>query len=219
MADNTKLTENITINTHSSVRIAGSKILYFDPFEISEEKADADLIFVTHEHFDHFDVKSIANVKKEGTILVVPESMKKKVEEDAVAGKLQVYYFLPGNEQAIGEIQVEAVAAYNRLKPFHPKGKGWLGYVVTMDGVRYFVAGDTDANEDNKKVKCDVALIPIGGNYTMDKKHAADYIATILPKVAIPTHYGSVVGNVSDGSDFQNAVKNMGIETEVVLKL
>jgi len=162
--------------------------LYFDPFEISEEKADADLIFVTHEHFDHFDVKSIANVKKEGSILVVPESMKKKVEEDAVAGKLQVYYFLPGNEQAIGEIQVEAVAAYNRLKPFHPKGKGWLGYVVTMDGVRYFVAGDTDANEDNKKVKCDVALIPIGGNYTMDKKHAADYIATILPKVAIPTH-------------------------------
>ncbi len=219
MADNTKLTENITINTHSSIRIAGSKVLYFDPFEISEEKADADLIFVTHEHFDHFDVKSIANVKKEGTILVVPESMKKKVEEDAVAGKLQVYYFLPGNEQAIGEIQVEAVAAYNRLKPFHPKGKGWLGYVVTMDGVRYFVAGDTDVNEDNKKVKCDVALIPIGGNYTMDKKHAADYIATILPKVAIPTHYGSVVGNVSDGSDFQNAVKNMGIETEVVLKL
>lgn len=92
----------------------------------------------------------------------------------------------------LGRIEIETVPAYNKLKLFHMKSKGWLGYIVTMDGVRYYVAGDTDEHEDNRNVKCDVALIPIGGTYTMDKKHAADYIAKIGPKVAIPTHYGSV---------------------------
>lgn len=213
------LGENISINTHSSIRIEGSKVLYFDPFNISEEKHDADIIFVTHAHYDHFDEKSIAYVKKEGTILVAPETMKKQVCESGIAGSMKAAFYLPGITQEIGEIKVETVAAYNHLKPFHMKSNKWLGYVVTMDGTSYFIAGDTDPNEENKKVKCDVALVPIGGNYTMNKKQAAEYIALINPKVAIPTHYGSVVGNPADGNDFKSYLETMEVDTEVILKL
>lgn len=213
------LADSISINTHSSIRIEGSKVLYFDPFEIAEGRGDADIIFVTHGHYDHYDPKSIAKIKKADTIIVAPESMKKQVSENDVTGDMQAMYYLPGTAQEIGEIKVEAVAAYNRLKPFHPKSKGWLGYVVTMDSVRYYVAGDTDPNEDNKKVSCDVALIPIGGTYTMGKKHAADFIAEIGPQVVIPTHYGSVIGKPTDGNDLKELLESMGSKVEVVVKI
>lgn len=213
------LGENITINTHSSIRIEDSKVLYFDPFEISDAKADADIIFITHEHYDHFDPKSIALLKKDDTIIVAPESMKKKIGENDVTAAMKAFFYMPGTLHEIGKIEIEAVAAYNRLMPFHQKSSGWLGYVVTMDTVKYFVAGDTDSNKENEKVKCDVALVPIGGNFTMNKKTAAEYIAKIGPKVAIPTHYGSIVGSLSDGQDFKEKLEDLGSKTEVMLKL
>ena len=113
---------------------------------------------------------------------------------------------------------IETVPAYNKLKPFHPKANKWQGYIVTMDDIRYYVAGDTDVNEDIKKVQCDVALIPIGGHYTMDKKQAADYIADLKPKAVIPTHYGSIVGNKADGTEFKDYLEKMDKDIQVELK-
>lgn len=208
---------HITINTQSSIRIEGSKVLYFDPFKIDAAVCDADIIFITHEHYDHFEPESIGKIKKENTVLVAPESMKKKVlSESGIAADKCVFY-QPGETHELESVKVETIPAYNKLKPFHPKAKKWQGYIVTMDDVRYYVAGDTDVNEDIKKVQCDVALIPIGGHYTMDKKQAADYIADLKPKAVIPTHYGSIVGSKEDGRAFQDYLEkpDKGIQVEL----
>lgn len=210
---------NITINTQSSIRIAGSRILYFDPFQVTDAAHDADFIFITHEHYDHFEPDSIARIKKEDTILTAPESMKKKVLSESGIVPENCMFYLPGEVHKEGDLSIETVPAYNKLKPFHPKTKKWQGYVVTMDGVRYYVAGDTDVNEDIRKVQCDVALIPIGGHFTMDKKQAAEYIAQLKPKAVIPTHYGSIVGSRTDGQMFQNMLERLDREIASALKL
>lgn len=209
---------HITVNTQSSIRIEGSKVLYFDPFKVVTAAHDADIIFITHEHYDHFEPDSIAKVKKESTFLVAPESMKKQVLSEAGILSDKCIFYKPDEVHELEDIVIETIPAYNKLKPFHPKGKKWQGYVVTMDGVRYYAAGDTDVNEDIKRVQCDVAMIPIGGHYTMDKKQAADYIADLKPKAVIPTHYGSIVGNKRDGADFQNALDKLNKEIQVELK-
>lgn len=210
---------HITVNTQSSIRIEGSRILYFDPFQIGDSKHDADVIFVTHEHYDHFEPDSIAKIRKESTILVAPESMKKKVLSESGMTPDRCVFCEPDGMYEQEDIVIETVRAYNKLKPFHPKMNKWLGYIVTMDDVRYYVAGDTDVNADIEKVQCDVALIPIGGHYTMDKKQAADYIARIALGAVIPTHYGSIVGEKADGREFEERLRTMNKDVRIELKL
>ncbi|MDE7246428.1 MAG: MBL fold metallo-hydrolase [Lachnospiraceae bacterium] len=210
---------HITVNTQSSIRIEGSQVLYFDPFQIATAARDADMIFITHDHYDHFDPPSIAKIKKEGTLLIVPESMKKKALSESGISPDRCLFYQPGETYEQRNLVIETVPAYNKLKPFHPKGKKFLGYVVKMDDIRYYVSGDTDVNEDIEKVQCDVAMIPIGGFYTMDKKQAADYIAKLKPKAVIPTHYASIVGNKTDGRDFQKDLAGMDSGIQVELKL
>lgn len=210
--------DHITVNAQSSIRIEGSQILYFDPFQVAGSKCDADVIFITHDHYDHFEPDSIAKVKKESTLLVAPEGMKKKVLAEAGIAPDRCVFYDPGEVHEVGDLTVETIPAYNKLKPFHPRGKKWQGYVVTMDGTRYYVAGDTDVTEEIKKVQCDVALIPIGGTFTMDRNQAADYIAALKPGAVIPTHYGSIVGSRSDGPAFQSDLAGKGIRVELKLK-
>lgn len=210
---------NITVNTQSSIRIAGSKILYFDPYEIRTTAHDAEIIFITHDHYDHFDPASIEKIKKETTLLVAPESMQKKALSGSGIAMKQCLFLNPGEKVEADGLKVETIPAYNMLKPFHTKGKKWQGYIVTMDEVRYYVAGDTDANEDIRKVQCDVALLPIGGTYTMDWKQAAEYAAQLKPKAVIPTHYGSIVGKKTDGEDFQKMLNRTDGSIQVELKL
>lgn len=214
--------DHITVNTQSSIRIAGAKILYFDPFQIADAAHDADIIFITHEHYDHFEPDSIEKLKKENTILVAPGSMKKKVLSESCIAPDKCAFFNPKELhelKTMSDIPIKTIPAYNKLKPFHPRGKKWQGYVVIMDGIRYYVAGDTDVNEDIKKVHCDVAMIPIGGHYTMDKQQAADYIAALGPQAVIPTHYGSIVGNKTDGEDFKRYLESLTKDIQVELKL
>ncbi|MCM1267651.1 MAG: MBL fold metallo-hydrolase [Bacteroidales bacterium] len=210
---------HITVNTQSSIRIEGSKILYFDPFQIETAAKDADIIFITHEHYDHFDPPSIVKIKKEDTLLIAPKSMEKKALAESGISSERCFFYQPGETHEQADLTIETVPAYNRMKPFHTKGRKWQGYVVTMDGVRYYVSGDTDVNEEMESVQCDVAMIPIGGFYTMDKKQAADYIAKQKPKAVIPTHYGSIVGEKADGRDFQKALEGLDGSIQVELKL
>ena len=197
-------TANISVNTQSSIRIGGSAVLYFDPFQIKGETHDADIILITHDHYDHFDPDSIRKIRKEGTVIAAPSGMKQELQK--AAGDCALVLMAPGDEQNIGSIKIQAVPAYNRLKPFHPKRNGWIGYNVLMDGVRYYVAGDTDAVRELSSVECDVAMVPIGGTYTMTAKEAAKLINEIRPQVAIPTHYGSIVGKPEDGDVFRKYV-------------
>lgn len=197
------MTENIQVLTHSSIKITGGTTIYVDPFHIVDAANDADIILITHDHFDHFSPEDIAKVIKSDTTLVVPKKMEKQASEIACSQLITVE---PGEKKQLGDIGVETVPAYNPLKPFHPKSQGWVGYIIETDGVRIYVAGDTDITKENKEVSCDVAMVPIGGTYTMDAKKAAELVNIIAPKVAIPTHYGSVAGSKKDEDTFRASV-------------
>lgn len=205
--------EEVKVLTHSSIKIAGKKIIYFDPFEVQEESHDADLVFVTHEHHDHYSPEDIGKVANSDTWIIIPESMREcgdKMEN------LKCRFVCPGGIIEAEGIMINAVPAYNRLKPFHTRGKGYVGYMVTMDNVRYYVAGDTDMTPENQDIKCDVALIPVGGKYTMDCKEAAKLVNRMEPKLAIPIHYGTVVGSCEEGKRFAELVDSR-IEVRVMI--
>lgn len=213
---------NISINARSSIRIEGTKVIYFDPFKITEEKHDADIVFVTHEHYDHFSPEDIKKVSNENTILVAPFSMKQIVLEK-VGEMIDEMKFAKAEEMGtnlmIDGVLIQWVRAYNIGKPFHTKESGWIGYVITLDDNTYFVTGDTDANEDNVKVKCDVLLVPCGGKYTFDAEEAAEFTHRIKPRKVIPTHYTDVAGESEIGEIFKSAIRKLiqNIEVELML--
>ena len=193
--------ENIEVLCHSSIRINKEKVIYIDPFKIDKNYNDADIIFITHDHYDHYSEEDIDKVKKEDTIIVAPEELLTKLLRK---GFRQDYIITVDSdeEDMVEGIKFEIIPAYNTNKQFHPKENGWVGYIVEIRGIRYYIAGDTDITEENKKAKCDVAFIPVGGTYTMDFKEAAELINEIKPKIAVPIHYGSVVGTKQDATDF-----------------
>lgn len=195
--------EKITINTHSSIRIADE--IYIDPFKIESAAHNADIILVTHSHYDHFSPEDIEKVAKSDTILVIPESMKADAPKSGIKAE-NIVTLTPGQCTSICGIPVEAVPSYNINKPMHPKKNGWLGYVVTVKDTRIYIGGDMDATPEGKSVKCDIAMIPIGGTYTMNAKEAAELVNAMQPKIAIPTHYGSIVGSLNDAQTFAELV-------------
>ena len=201
--------DNIKINTQSSIRLELDKVLYFDPFKIEQSSHDADIIFITHSHYDHFDINSINNIKKDNTIIVVPKSMEKELENIDIK---DIIYMNPNEETNIEDINIKTIPSYNKLKPFHPKRNNWLGYIVTYNNISYYVSGDTDKTEDNEKVQCDVALVPIGGHYTMDAKEASELLKIINPIVVIPTHYGSIIGNIEDAKILKDNLSDTDID-------
>ena len=193
--------KNIEVLYHSSIKITKEKVIYIDPFKINENYNDADLIFITHEHYDHYSEEDIEKVIKQDTKIIIPEGMKSKLleknfkEENIVTVEPNCNYVIEG-------ISFETIPAYNINKQFHPKEKGWVGYILEIDGIRYYIAGDTDVTEENKKVKCNVAFVPVGGTYTMNYKEAAYLVNEIKPNIAVPIHYGSIVGTKDDAFNF-----------------
>lgn len=201
------MTENIEVFNQNSIRIQDKdRKIYIDPFQMKIEPHDADYILITHDHHDHFSPEDIGKVANSGTLLIVPEKMLDKARE--VSGLVkQIETVKPGVCREVEGLEFETVPAYNILKPFHPKSAEWVGYILQIDGKRIYIAGDTDATKEAMAVQCDVALIPVGGTYTMDAKKAAELVDAIQPDVAIPTHYGSIVGKPSDGETFAGYVK------------
>lgn len=191
----------INVNIQNSICIRGSKVLYFDPLEV-EGKHDADYIFITHSHFDHFSLLAILELKNEHTVFVTPKDI---VEELLSIGISEEYIIIvkPNMTFALKNLEFKTIPAYNLHKKNHPKDAGWVSYIVTLDQVVYYIAGDTDVTKEAKEVKCDVAFIPVGGTYTMDCLEAATLCNIIKPKLAIPTHYGYVVGSKKDAEIFK----------------
>lgn len=212
----------ISINARSSIRIEGTKVLYFDPFKIIKDKHDADIIFITHEHYDHFSPEDIKKISNENTILIAPYSMKQIVIEEVgkIVGETKFAKVEDsGTNLMIDSVLIKWVRAYNIDKPFHTKESGWIGYVVTLDGETCFVTGDTDANEDNVNVECDILLVPCGGKYTFNTEEAAEFTYKIRPRKVIPTHYTDMVGESEIGEMFKCATQKLmqNIEIEVML--
>ena len=193
--------ENIEVLYHSSIRISKNKVIYIDPFKIDKNYNDADIVFITHDHFDHYSEEDIDKVINENTTIIIPEEMLTKILRKGI-NKNAVITVESNKEYMVQGIKFETIPAYNTNKTFHPKENDWVGYIITLDGIRYYIAGDTDITEENRKVKCDVAFVPVGGTYTMDFKEAAQLINEIQPKIAVPIHYGSVVGTKQDATDF-----------------
>ena len=194
--------ENIQVLCHSSIKINEGKVIYFDPFKINKQYNDADIIFITHDHYDHYSEEDIDKVIKPDTIIVIPEGMQVKLLKKGVKNS-NIITVEPEKTYVVEGLKFETIPAYNVNKAFHPKDNGWVGYILEIDGIRYYIAGDTDINEENKSVKCDIAFVPVGGTYTMDFKEAAELVNEIKPKVAIPIHYGSIVGTSEDAINFQ----------------
>lgn len=207
--------ENIEVLYHSSIKINREKMIYIDPFKIENEYHDADIIFITHNHFDHYSEEDIDKIMKENTKLIITEDLEQKVlekvkKENVICVQPEKNYFVDG-------INFETIPAYNTNKQFHPKSNNWVGYIIDLNGIKYYFAGDTDITEENKKVKCDVAFVPVGGTYTMTAREAAELVNIIKPKIAVPIHYGSVVGTTKDAEDFVIRL-NEKIEGRILMK-
>lgn len=208
--------ENIEVLCHSSIRINKEKVIYIDPFKINKNYNDADIIFITHDHYDHYSEEDIDKVIKKDTTIVISKDLLKKLLKKGI-NKNAIIVAEPNKEYETQGINFNTIPAYNINKKFHPKENNWLGYIITINNVKYYVAGDTDITDENRKVKCDVAFVPVGGTYTMDFKEAARLINEIKPKIAVPIHYGSIVGTEQDARNFINLL-NSEIKGAILIK-
>ena len=208
--------ENIQVLYHSSIRIDKGVKIYIDPFRIQNDYNDADIIFITHDHYDHFSEKDIQKVMKKDSIIVVPKDIEENVQELGFVRE-NIIEVMPNDKGKIKNIEFETIHAYNTNKVFHPKENNWVGYILNIDGIKYYIAGDTDITEENRKVKCDVAFVPVGGTYTMTWEEAAILVNEIKPKIAVPIHYGSIVGITQDAVNFTNML-NLEIEGKILMK-
>ncbi|MDD6756889.1 MAG: MBL fold metallo-hydrolase [bacterium] len=195
----------LTVNCQSSIKISEEKTVYFDPLKV-EENHDADLILITHSHWDHFSTEDILKVKKELTKVIGPKDIKKDLLEIGFKEE-NIIIMLPYQELTIENLIIKTVPAYNKEKDYHPKGNNWLGYLLTTNNKTYYIMGDTDALEENENIKCDVLFIPIGGTYTMDATEAAIFTNKLNPKTVVPIHYGLVVGTKEDLNTFKENLK------------
>jgi len=209
---------NIELLNHDSVKIKDSKRIYIDPYQIEGEKAD--IILITHEHPDHLSIEDITKLIKEDTIIIATANCLSKLTrfED---NKLKIVK--PGSKLEIDNITIEAVPAYNTNKfrtpgmPFHPKEDDNVGYIITINNTRVYHAGDTDNIQEMSQLNnIDIALVPVSGTYVMTWKEAAEAIKIIKPKIAIPIHYGSLVGSRDDAEKFKQALEGI---TEVKILL
>lgn len=187
---------------HDSFRLKGEKTVYVDPRHLAPGAEKAEIILVTHEHYDHFSREDIAKIAKADTVVVGPPSVTKQLTGKTITVQ-------PGEKLVIEGVPVETVAAYNVNKKFHPKSAGHVGYVVTLNGKRIYHAGDTDLTPEMSAVKADIALLPVSGTYVMDAAQAAEAANKLKPALAIPMHYADpeVVGTVRDAQEFKRLAK------------
>jgi L-ascorbate metabolism protein UlaG (beta-lactamase superfamily) len=182
---------------HDSFRLTGSKTVYIDPWKIAAGAPPADLILVTHEHFDHFDKGDVERLWQAATVLVGPAEVTRQVEGDTRT-------VAPGESVTVAGVTVHAVPAYNLDKfrepgvPFHPRRDGKVGYVIELDGTTYYHAGDTDAIDEMAEIDVDVAMIPVSGTYVMTADEAAGACEKLSARVVVPMHYDTIVGSVAD---------------------
>ena len=194
---------------HDAFRIDGPPIVYFDPFQLGEAGPRADLILITHDHFDHCSPDDLAKVRGPKTVVAGPKEVAAKLK-----GSVEV--LAAGETKELAGIEVRAVPAYNVNKKFHPKKDGKIGFVISLGGKTYYHAGDTDRIPEMNGLAPDVALLPVSGTYVMTADEAADAARSLKARVVIPMHYGSIVGSDADAAKLARLLTGSGIE--VVIK-
>lgn len=183
---------------HSSFRLDGPPVIYFDPWRLPTDSPPADLILITHEHHDHCSPEDVAAIRREKTVIVANPSAAKKLD-----GAVRV--LRPGERIEAAGVEIEAVPAYNIGKRFHPRNAEHVGYIVNVNGVRVYHAGDTDHIPEMSKIECDIALLPVSGTYVMTADEAVAAARDIEPQVVVPMHFGAgVVGTADDARRFHD---------------
>lgn len=205
----------ITWLGHDSFKISDGKTLYIDPYKI-KSVGKADIVLISHEHFDHLSIDDIKKVTNNNTSIVAAKQCADALRN---VGAKEVVIVKPGENVNVQGIVIEAVAAYNTnkinpdtRKPFHPKEDNKVGFVVTINNVRIYHAGDTDAIQEMKNIRTDVALLPVSGTYVMTAEEAAEAVKMIKPKIAIPMHYAAIVGSEKDAEKFKHLVKECDVK-------
>ncbi|MDG4475240.1 MBL fold metallo-hydrolase [Thiovibrio frasassiensis] len=178
---------------------AGGKKIYFDPFQLAPGLPPADIICISHDHYDHCSPADVDLIQQPSTQIVTEAESAKKLQ-----GK--IITLAPGERCEVEGLTIETVPAYNTNKQFHPQANGWLGFILTVDGVRVYHAGDTDYIPEMKNIRADIALLPVSGTYTMTAEEAAQAALAIGPKIAVPMHYDAIVGSSEDANRFAAAL-------------
>ena len=189
---------------HAAFRFDLEKCIYIDPYQLTGNLPKADIIICTHSHFDHCSPEDINKIKTDKTVIVITADSAEKV-----SGNVEI--IAPGQSLNINKIKIEAVPAYNTNKSFHPKENGWMGVIVDDGNIRIYHTGDSDVIPEMKSISADVWLIPVSGTYVMSAKEAAKIINDVKPQVAVPMHYGAIVGSESDAKRFAELVGEIAV--------
>jgi len=208
---------------HSGFFIKNSKKIYIDPYNIKEGMEKADIILITHSHYDHCSVTDIGKIVQEGTKIIITADCQSKITRFDVPIKMEIVE--PGQEIDMGGIKISVVSSYNSDKSFHPKDENWVGYILKINNIIIYHAGDTDLIPEMQKLtgykqpgNKFIALLPIGGRFTMNLEEATEAAKLLKPTIAIPMHYGSVVGTGDDAKEFKELCEENNIRCEILEK-
>ncbi len=193
------LMDNIEWLGHSGFRISGTTVIYIDPYEIDEGPA-ADLILISHSHYDHCSPEDVKRIQKKDTVIVTEKTSAKKLQGD-------VRIVQPGEDLTVRGIRIHTVPAYNINKSFHPKSNNWLGFIMEIDGIRIYHTGDSDLIPEMSYIKTHIALLPVSGTFVMTPAEAVEAALIIKPEIAVPMHYGEVIGDVKDARAFKKGLE------------
>lgn len=203
--------------------LESSKIIYIDPYNIKEDSEKADMILITHSHYDHCSIADMNKIIKKGTRIFITADCQSKITRFDIPIRIEIVE--PGKEFSFNSVRVSTLAAYNINKPFHAKDEYWVGYLIKMHNIFIYHAGDTDFISEMQKLtgykqsgKEFIALLPIGGRFTMDVEEALEAAILIKPSIAVPMHYGTIIGDKKDAEDFKNLCKEEGIKVEILEK-
>lgn len=208
---------------HAGFLIKNHKTIYIDPYNIKEGSDPADIILITHSHYDHCSFPDLKKIVKEGTKILITADCQSKIMKFDVPIKIELIE--AEQEIELGDVKIFALPAYNVDKHFHTKEEGWVGYVIKMEDVVIYHSGDTDVIPEMQKLtgykqpgKEFIALLPVGGRFTMNPEEAASAAKLIKPTLAIPMHWGSIIGSEADAKEFVELCKEEDIRAELLKK-
>lgn len=210
------MTDNLHWLGHAGFRVDGAKIIYFDPWKVTKNPKKAGIIFISHEHFDHFSLDDIKLISSKDTVIVTCKAVAGELADKNVECK-EIKILSPGDDIELSGIKISAVASYNLNKQFHTRDSGKLGFIVESEGIKIYHAGDTDKIPEMEGFVCDVALLPVSGTYVMTADEAAKAALVLKPKFAVPMHYGDIVGTGADAKRFKELLEGK-VEVKILKK-